>query len=135
MLKHLTLAMVSLAALANAVAAETFLARIPWPPPIHSGVTAYNSPGFERLVEFCEHFGVNCDAPEYGEDGLFDLTSRAQADAEKRMALYSEEWAEFVEAWEEDYGHSNPVPQTKESPQTDHPKSRHTRQSLKGDEP
>ena len=65
------------------------------------GTSTYDSPSFGRLVEMCARMGFDCAAPaEDRPSALFDLhglSEAARADAEKRMALYAEQWAELAE--------------------------------------
>lgn len=105
MLKHFTLATIGLAALAGAATADSISPTIPWPVPGHSGITAYDSPAFERMVEMCDRFGVDCSAPGHDDPDPFDLSPEARADAEKRLEQYAEEWEELTEEREDEHRH------------------------------
>lgn len=110
MFKFAIAAAIGLTATISAVAADP----IPLPAPLHiPAITAhepdlgilahstYGSPSFGRLVEMCARMGFDCTAPTSADrsGALFDLhglSEAARADAEKRMALYAEEWAELA---------------------------------------
>jgi hypothetical protein len=103
MFKHTILAAIGLTAALGATAhADTIITYGPGAG-IISGLSPYNSPSFGRLVEMCETVGIDCSAP--GAD-IFAYSPEAQADADKRIALYEQEWEEFVE----DYDHVELLP-------------------------
>lgn len=96
MFKHATLAAIGLTGALSAAHADTIITHGPYP-----GLSTYDSPSFERLVEMCDRFGIDCSAP--GADGYhpFIHSPEALADSEKRQALYAQDWEEFLDAYED----------------------------------
>lgn len=103
-------AAIGLTAAISAAHADPILLPAPLhiPPPSLSapGLSTYDSPSFDRFVDMCARMGFDCSAPAAGRPSShfgphapssFALSEAAQADAEKRMALYAQEWEEFAD--------------------------------------
>jgi hypothetical protein len=93
MFKHATLAAIGLTAALGTAHADTIItSHGPYP-----GLIPYSSPSFERLVEMCDRFGLDCSAPGV----VYDDSPEARADAEKRLQLYAEDYEEFLEEYDD----------------------------------
>ena len=104
-------AAIGLSAVVSAAHADTIVVQQGYPgiapiivSPTHApthGTSAYNTPSFERLVEMGARFGFECGVPDLADGPHPYLSPEAQADADKRLAQYQEEWEERAEEAEE----------------------------------
>ncbi len=105
MFKHATLAAIGLTAALSAAQADTIIAT----QGPHFGFAPHGTSSYNRLVEMCDAFGVDCSLPGTADVHVEIFSPEAQADADKRLALQLEEWEEFREEYEE-YAELVPTP-------------------------
>jgi len=104
---------IGLSAVVSAAQADMIVVQSnPSYPPVHvtpihvtptHGISAYNTPSFARMVEMCARFGFDCGVP--GADAVPHphLSPEAQADADKRLGLYADEWEDYAVEIEEQF--------------------------------